>query len=40
MLIYKLLIINILYTSSFFCDIKVIRKVTSDNFRVKECKNL
>ena len=30
MLIYKLLIINILYTSSFFCDIKVIRKVTSD----------
>ncbi len=30
MLIYKLLIINILYTYSFFSDIKVIEKVTSD----------
>jgi|GEM_PF-3177136 len=27
---YKLLIINILYTSSFFSDIKIEVKVTSD----------
>ena len=27
---YKLLIINILYTSSFFSDIKIKVKVTSD----------
>ena len=34
MLIYKLLIINILYTSTFFCDIKVIRKVISDKVTI------
>ena len=30
MLIYKLLIINILYTSSFFSDIKIEVKMTND----------
>ena len=34
MLIYKLLIINILYTSSFFCDIKIEVKVTSDKVTI------
>lgn len=30
MLIYNILIINILYTSTFFSDIEVIEKVTSN----------
>ena len=34
MLIYKLLIINILYAFSFFSDIKINVKVTSDKVTI------